>query len=45
MNVSEITMKIKSIIAKQLFQQHPEIEAKLWGGKFWTSGFYANTVG
>jgi REP element-mobilizing transposase RayT len=45
MNVSEITMIIKSITAKQLFQRHPEIEAKLWGGKFWTSGFYANTVG
>jgi REP element-mobilizing transposase RayT len=45
MNVSEITMTIKSITAKQLFQRHPEIEAKLWGGKFWTSGFYANTVG
>ena len=45
MNVSEITRAIKSITAKQLFQRHPEIKAKLWGGKFWTSGFYANTVG
>ena len=45
MNVSEISRAIKSITAKQLFQRHPEIKAKLWGGKFWTSGFYANTVG
>ena len=44
-NVSEITRTIKSISAKHLFQRHPEIEAKLWGGKFWTSGYYANTVG
>ena len=44
-NVSEITRTIKSIIAKQLFQRHPEIKAKLWGGNFWTSGYYANTVG
>lgn len=44
-SVSEITRTIKSITAKQLFQRHPEIEAKLWGGNFWTSGFYANTVG
>lgn len=45
MDVSEIIMTIKSITAKQLFQKHPEIEAKLWGGKFWTSGFCANTLG
>ncbi len=45
MSVSEITMKLKSITAKQLFQRHPEIKAKLWGGNFWTSGYYANTVG
>ena len=45
LSVSEITRTIKSITAKQLFQRHPEIEAKLWGGNFWTSGYYANTVG
>lgn len=45
MSVSEITMKLKSITAKQLFQRHPEIKARLWGGNFWTSGYYANTVG
>ena len=36
---------LKSITAKQLFQGFPEVKSKLWGGKFWTSGFYVNTVG
>ena len=36
---------LKSITAKELFKRFPEVQAKLWGGKFWTSGFYANTVG
>ena len=36
---------LKSITAKDLFQRFPEIEAKLWSGKFWTSGFYINIVG
>jgi REP element-mobilizing transposase RayT len=45
LSVSEIAKKLKSITAKQLFQRHPEIKAKLWGGNFWTSGYYANTVG
>ena len=45
LSVSEITRTIKSITAKHLFQRHPEIELKLWGGNFWTSGYYSNTVG
>jgi REP element-mobilizing transposase RayT len=44
-SVSKIIRMIKSITAKQLFKKYPEVRAKLWGGKFWTSGFYVNTVG
>jgi len=44
MNVSEITRVLKSITARELFEKHPEIKSKLWGGNFWTSGYYANTV-
>ena len=35
---------LKSLTAKELFNKYPEIKAKLWEGKFWTSGFYASTV-
>ena len=45
LNVSDITRTIKSITSKQLFQKYPEIKLKLWGGNFWTIGYYANTVG
>ena len=44
-SVSKMIRMLKSITAKELFQRYPEIRLKLWGGKFWTSGFYANTVG
>ena len=44
-SVCEIAMKLKSITARQIFDRHPEIKAMLWGGNFWTSGYYANTVG
>ncbi|MGE4585945.1 MAG: IS200/IS605 family transposase [Mangrovibacterium sp.] len=44
-SVSEISRTVKSITAKELYRRCPEIEAKLWGGNFWTSGYYANTVG
>ena len=42
LSVSEIARTIKSITAKQLFQRHPEIDVKIWGGNFWTSVYYAN---
>ena len=35
----------KSITAKEIFRVHPEVKQMLWGGKFWTSGYYLNTVG
>ena len=44
-SVSQMVRTIKSITARELFRLHPEIESQLWGGNFWTSGFYANTVG
>ena len=44
-SVSEMVRMLKSITAKQLFQMHPELRELLWGGKFWTSEYYANTVG
>ena len=40
-----IIQTIKGITAKRIFKKHPEVKKKLWGGKFWTSGYYVNTVG
>lgn len=42
---SDMVKKIKSITANRLFKTHKELKIKLWGGKFWTQGYYANTVG
>ena len=40
-----IVQTIKSIIAREIFKKHPEVKKLLWGGKFWTSGYYVSTVG
>jgi REP element-mobilizing transposase RayT len=45
LSVSKIVRTLKSITGRELFRLHPEIKGLLWGGKFWTSGYYANTVG
>lgn len=43
--VSKIVRTLKSITGRELFRLHPEIKELLWGGKFQTNGYYANTVG
>ena len=45
LSVETIARTIKSITAKELFRLHPEVKNQLWGGNFWTSGYYVNTVG
>ena len=45
MSVDRIVQTIKSLTARMVFQSFPSIKKELWGGSFWTSGYYANTVG
>ena len=45
LSVKSIAQAVKSITAKELFRLHPEVKQKLWGGNFWTAGYYVNTVG
>ena len=35
---------IKSITSRLLFQKFPEIKSQLWGGEFWSDGYYIGTV-
>lgn len=44
-SAKKIISAVKSITAKEMFRLHPEVMSKLWGGEFWTSGYYVNTVG
>ena len=43
-SVSQLVKIIKSITARQIFVQCPEVKKDLWGGEFRTDGYYANTV-
>ena len=45
LSISTIAGFLKSITVKELFRRCPSLESSLWGGNFWTSGYYANTVG
>ena len=37
---SKIVQIIKSITAKKIFERCPEVKKALWGGEFWTKGYY-----
>ena len=41
---TEIVTIVKSITAKEVFKRNPEVKRQLWGGAFWTSGYFVNTV-
>ena len=40
----QVIRVFKSITAKSVFQQVPEIKKELWGGEFWTDGYYIATI-
>ena len=42
---TKIVRTIKSITAREIFRRIPSVKEKLWGGEFWTKGYYVNTVG
>jgi putative transposase len=41
---TQIIKMLKSITAREIFRIHPEVKAQLWGGEFWTDGYFVNTV-
>ena len=44
-SIGEVVRKFKSITARELFRKFPELKKDLWGGEFWSDGYYASTVG
>ncbi|MFH0877893.1 MAG: IS200/IS605 family transposase, partial [Candidatus Omnitrophota bacterium] len=35
----------KSITAREVFSKYPKIKNDLWGGEFWSDGYYVATIG
>ena len=42
---AELVKIIKSITARQIFVECPEVKKQLWGGEFWSDGYFVSTVG
>ncbi|HEY5122780.1 MAG TPA: IS200/IS605 family transposase [Ignavibacteria bacterium] len=43
-HVTRIVTIIKSITAREIFKHHPEVKEQLWGGEFWSDGYFVNTA-
>ena len=41
----KIVQIIKSITAREIFKACAEVKTYLWGGEFWTDGYFISTVG
>jgi len=44
-SVTKLVTMIKSLTARQIFKTRPEVKKQLWGGEFWSNGYFASTVG
>ena len=42
---TKIVTTIKSITAKQIFAECPQVKKLLWGGQFWSDGYFVSSVG
>ena len=44
-SVTKVVTLIKSLTAREIFRRCPQVKKQLWGGEFWTDGYFASTVG
>ena len=42
---TKIVKTIKSITAREIYKRVPSVKEQLWGGEFWTKGYFISTVG
>ena len=42
---TKIITIIKSFTAREVFVRVPSVKKQLWGGEFWSDGYYVGTVG
>ena len=42
---TKIVRTIKSITAREIFQRVPQVKKQLWGGEFWSDGYFIASVG
>jgi len=44
-SATKIIKIVKSLTAREIFKRAPHVKKQLWGGEFWSDGYYVSTVG
>ncbi len=42
---AQVVPRLKSISARMVFQEFPEVKQQLWGGELWNDGYFVRSVG
>jgi putative transposase len=45
LSITQVVTRLKSLSARAIFREHPQVKRQLWGGEFWEDGYFARTVG
>jgi len=44
-SATKLVTILKSLTAREVFLRCPHVKKQLWGGEFWSDGYFASTVG
>jgi len=44
-SVTKLVTMIKSITVREVFKRCPQVKKKLWGGEFWSDGYFVSPDG
>ncbi len=44
-SIAQVITRFKSLSAREVFREYPQVKRQLWGGEFWETGYFARPVG
>jgi putative transposase len=44
-SIAQVVSRFKSLSARAIFREYPQVKRGLWGGELWEDGYFARTVG
>lgn len=45
LSITQVVTRLKSLSARAIFAEYPQVKRQLWGCEFWEDGYFARTVG
>ncbi|RYG87588.1 MAG: IS200/IS605 family transposase [Alphaproteobacteria bacterium] len=45
LSITQVVTRLKSLSARTLFREFPDLKKRLWGAELWEDGYFVRTVG